>query len=196
MTKKDTKSERELTILKAAGKIFAQYGLRKTSLDDIAKAVGLVKASLYYYFESKEELFRAVLRHESEIMIKKLRNSINKKPSPQEKLKSYSITKINYMKELINLYRLTTDAAQELLPLIEKERRQFFKAEKTLVIEILEEGVKKNIFKIDNLEFAALAIIASIRGLGPTLLLYQNRNLRVSDYDSMLNFIFNGVLND
>jgi len=194
MENKETKAERKVKILKTAGKIFAQYGLKKTSVDDIAKAVGLVKTSLYYYFESKEELFQAVIKHESEKMIMKLQEAINNKSSPQEKLRAYFVTRMNYIKELINLYQLTKTAAQELMPLIEKERRLFFKAEKALMLEILEEGSEKNIFGINNPEFTALAIIASMRGLEPTLLLYQDRRLRVADYDSMLNFLFHGIL--
>ena len=194
MSNKDTKAERRVEILKAAGKIFAQYGLKKTSLDDIAKAVGLVKTSLYYYFESKEELFQAAVRHESELMIKKLQEEIIKQSSPQDKLRAYFVTRMNYIKELLNLYQLTKSAAQELMPLIEKERRRFFKAEKAIMLEILEEGCEKYIFEIKNPEFTALAIIASMRGLEPTLLLYQDRKLRVSDYDSMIKFFFHGIL--
>ena len=37
-------------ILNAAQRMFGQYGLTKTTMTDIAKEVGMGKASLYYYF--------------------------------------------------------------------------------------------------------------------------------------------------
>lgn len=46
-------------IIAAAGRAFLAKGYRATSFRDIADAVGVDRASLYYYFESKHELFRA-----------------------------------------------------------------------------------------------------------------------------------------
>ena len=46
-------------IIAAAGRAFLTKGYRATSFRDIADAVGVARASLYYYFESKHELFRA-----------------------------------------------------------------------------------------------------------------------------------------
>jgi AcrR family transcriptional regulator len=43
-------------ILTAAAKTFAEKGYVATSLQDIASAVGLLKGSIYYYIESKEDL--------------------------------------------------------------------------------------------------------------------------------------------
>ena len=45
-------------IIAAAGQTFLAKGYRSTSFKDIADAVGIDRASLYYYFESKHDLFR------------------------------------------------------------------------------------------------------------------------------------------
>ena len=47
-------------ILNAAHDQFSQYGLRKTSMDDIARSLDISRASLYSYFENKDEIFRCV----------------------------------------------------------------------------------------------------------------------------------------
>ncbi|HZP31542.1 MAG TPA: TetR/AcrR family transcriptional regulator [Acidimicrobiia bacterium] len=47
-------------IIAAAGRVFLAKGYRAASFRDIAEAVGLDRASLYYYFESKQDLFRTV----------------------------------------------------------------------------------------------------------------------------------------
>src|ERR1700709_1593956 len=46
-------------IIAAAGQAFLAKGYRATSFRDIADAVGVDRASLYYYFERKHEVFRA-----------------------------------------------------------------------------------------------------------------------------------------
>ncbi len=45
-------------IIAAAGRVFREKGYRATSFKDIAEAIGKDRASLYYYFESKQDLFR------------------------------------------------------------------------------------------------------------------------------------------
>lgn len=48
------------SILSAALVQFGQYGFRRTSMEDIARETGVSRASLYSYFENKEEIFRCV----------------------------------------------------------------------------------------------------------------------------------------
>jgi len=48
-------------IVGAADRLFARFGYRRTSMDDIATEAGVAKGTLYLYFTSKEALFRALL---------------------------------------------------------------------------------------------------------------------------------------
>jgi TetR/AcrR family transcriptional regulator len=54
------------SILEAAGRIFAEAGLAGARIDAIAAAAGINKAMLYYYFNSKDGLYRAVLERNVE----------------------------------------------------------------------------------------------------------------------------------
>ncbi len=49
-------AERAQQIFEIAEKLFHERGYAQTSMDDIAKATGLLKGSLYYYMDSKEDL--------------------------------------------------------------------------------------------------------------------------------------------
>jgi AcrR family transcriptional regulator len=49
-------------IVQAALDVFAEKGFAAARLDDIAQRAGVSKGALYLYFETKEELFRAVVR--------------------------------------------------------------------------------------------------------------------------------------
>lgn len=42
--------------MSAASALFSEKGITATSMDDIAKAAGYSKATLYVYFENKEEI--------------------------------------------------------------------------------------------------------------------------------------------
>ncbi|NOR20993.1 MAG: TetR family transcriptional regulator, partial [Xanthomonadales bacterium] len=50
-------------ILEAAEKIFAMNGFRGAATGDIAREAGIPKANVHYYFKTKEDLYREVLRH-------------------------------------------------------------------------------------------------------------------------------------
>src|SRR5262245_16574831 len=54
--------ERREQILAAATRAFAQAGFAATSLDDVAVEAGISRDNLYRHFESKADLYRAVLR--------------------------------------------------------------------------------------------------------------------------------------
>src|ERR1700760_1814976 len=55
---------RHLPLLDAAVGVFARYGFRKTSMDEVARAAGISRQGLYLYFASKEALFRAAVCQE------------------------------------------------------------------------------------------------------------------------------------
>jgi TetR/AcrR family transcriptional regulator of autoinduction and epiphytic fitness len=50
-------------VLDAAVGVFARFGFRKTSMDDVARAAGVSRQGLYLSFANKEELFRRALVH-------------------------------------------------------------------------------------------------------------------------------------
>ena len=56
--------ERPEQILSAALEIFGEQGLAAARLDDIAQRAGIGKGTIYLYFATKEELFKAVVRRE------------------------------------------------------------------------------------------------------------------------------------
>lgn len=54
--------ERRAALLAAAAEVFARYGYRKASMDDVARAAGLSRQGLYLHYPTKEQLFREGMR--------------------------------------------------------------------------------------------------------------------------------------
>jgi AcrR family transcriptional regulator len=69
-------TDKKTLILEAADNLLHRFGYSKTSLDDIAKEAGLGKGTIYYYFESKEEIFIAVAKQHSEKYFLLIKESI------------------------------------------------------------------------------------------------------------------------
>ncbi|MFC5230515.1 TetR/AcrR family transcriptional regulator [Pseudonocardia zijingensis] len=57
------RSDRRSHVLDAALQVFASYGYRKASMEDVAQAADISRPGLYLYFSSKPELFRATVEH-------------------------------------------------------------------------------------------------------------------------------------
>lgn len=57
---------RRANIVEVAAEVFREFGFEAASMSEIASRVGGSKATLYNYFNSKEELFVAVVRHYAE----------------------------------------------------------------------------------------------------------------------------------
>ena len=58
------KRDRPPEILAAALALFAEKGFAATRMEDVAARAGVSKGTVFLYFPSKEELFRAVVRHD------------------------------------------------------------------------------------------------------------------------------------
>lgn len=60
MEKTRAATDRQTVILEAAFEVFARYGFKKTSMDDLARAAGMSRQGLYGHFENKQAVFKAM----------------------------------------------------------------------------------------------------------------------------------------
>jgi len=75
-------------ILDAAEELFARQGLEPTTIKQIGAAAGQNPALLYYYFGSKEELYRAVLRRVVQAMLERGGAALDGAASPPLAIKA------------------------------------------------------------------------------------------------------------
>jgi len=72
------KEEVRIHIVGIARRIFTRYGFRKATMEEIASTSQMGKSSIYYYFKSKEEIFRAVVEFEAQMLKERLNRIIGK----------------------------------------------------------------------------------------------------------------------
>lgn len=196
-TKNETGYKKDLNrenILKIARDIFSKYGFKKTTLDDIANAVRKGKSSLYYYFESKEDLFQAVIMKEVDILGHELEIVINRNTDPIDKLRDYILTKLTTFRGLANFYHAIENDVTAV-GFINDIKRKYEQDEIRMIKRILIEGVRKNEFEIYDFNLAAIGITTAIKGLEMPLSAgtYGNVNLE-SSVDIILKIICYGIM--
>jgi AcrR family transcriptional regulator len=80
-------------ILQAAQQLFQKHGYQKVTMDDVAKAIGKGRSSLYYYYKNKDEVFDAVMGAEIDEIIAEIARAVDKETTVAGKLRAYGITK-------------------------------------------------------------------------------------------------------
>src|SRR5947207_13539820 len=88
--------ESRAAILKAAVREFAQEGVAGARTDAIARSAGVNKALLYYYFEDKEALYRAVLDQVFGGVRAAIHNALSQDLPPRDKLARYVCAHFDY----------------------------------------------------------------------------------------------------
>ncbi|HPR32433.1 MAG TPA: TetR/AcrR family transcriptional regulator [Prolixibacteraceae bacterium] len=191
VNKKDLNRE---TILQIAQEIFSKYGYKKTTLDDIANAVRKGKSSLYYYFNSKEDLFQAVIAKEVDILKEALEKVVFRSMDPEEKLREYILTKLSTFRGLANLYNaLENDVTA--IGFIDAIKEKNEKDEIRMIKRILIEGVRRDKFNIDDLNLTAIGITTAMKGLEMPLSAgnYGNFDIEMS-VDNIVRIICYGIM--
>jgi TetR/AcrR family transcriptional regulator len=176
ITEKEDKAD---LILKTAQRLFGIYGYEKTSMQEIADELHISKGALYYYFPDKENLYKAVITKEQSEFLIALESHIRETNDPAESLRKYSMTRLSYFKDLLNLSRIRAESYFELQPLIAITIKDFREREKNLVIKILESGKRKGIFSFNDSYGTASLFLDLLRGLRTTVL--NNKKLLVID---------------
>jgi AcrR family transcriptional regulator len=102
MPKAFTQSQKDLVrhnLLQKGREYFIKYGLKKTSVDDLARAAGIAKGSFYRFFESKEALFLAVHEASEEKLRNDMMRRLEEITAPDEKLRVFLKTSFVILEE-------------------------------------------------------------------------------------------------
>ena len=189
------KEEFRRKIIVSAGRIFSRYGFKKTTMDEIAKALKMGKSSIYYYFESKEEIFEAVVLWEANILRNELTTAIKSVESPIDKMKSYVFVRMKAFEKLANYYNAIFDKNLDHFDFIEQIRAKYDREELAILRLILYDGTRKKVFNVDNSEYTALAIQTTLKGLEVPLF-WKKKEVNIGNrLNAILDVLFYGIVN-
>ncbi len=98
---------RKLQIIQAAVKRFTKHGINKTTLDEIARDLRIGKATIYHYFQSKEELYYSTIELRTEEYLEEISNIFNDDgKSIEERFINYFIFKNSLGEKYQLIYEL------------------------------------------------------------------------------------------
>src|ERR1700761_8601368 len=91
--------EMQRQILQAAKQLFQLHGFRRVTIDDIAKAIGKARSSLYYYYKTKEEILDAVIASEIKELITAITTASSMECTTEGKIKALLVTQLQTVLE-------------------------------------------------------------------------------------------------
>ncbi|MBC7625675.1 TetR/AcrR family transcriptional regulator [Ferruginibacter sp.] len=139
MSKKEQVKEK---IGRSAMQCFKKFGLDKTTLDDIAKAVGFNKASLYYYYKNKEDIFIEVAIKEGEQYLELTQKKTLLKKGVENKVWFYMQSRFDYYKNVLNMNRVSSDTLNKILPKFFELYDAMMKQEKKFLSQVIKRAVE------------------------------------------------------
>lgn len=199
-------------VITAAQQLFQRYGFAKTTMEDIAKAMGRGKSTLYYYYKSKDDIFKDVILHETNEVLTAVLEVCEQNGTAQEKLFRYISTLLNKIRTTVSLYEVMKKEFMEEgsacmhQPSLNEALLGFDEKQKSLLKSILLLGVQNKEFseRIGNdLDLVAEVIYVSLGGFilnftllpDKKLLYLKEDNMKEEKMRSIVNILVYGLKN-
>ncbi|HAW59776.1 MAG TPA: hypothetical protein DCX03_12395 [Bacteroidales bacterium] len=176
-------------ILKKAAEVFTAKGIQNTTIEDVTKHLGKAKSLIYYYFSNKETLYKEVLENEINALCDEVNEKLNSTVDPISKLRMYFELRLLKTKELINLLPFKNHL-DENLPFIKEMRKKYDDEEIIIIKEILQEGAKRNIFYLTDLDNTTNVILTALKISELPFLISEY----IENYDEMMDSLIDIVL--
>jgi AcrR family transcriptional regulator len=180
-------------IIEAARELFAKQGVRKTTLEDIARALHRTKTFVYHYFQNRDAILSALIEAEGDQYTEELRRAIGEAHGAKERLKAYAHARFRTFSRLGIFYQALREQYFEQYAFIEKARLTYDAFEAETVGGILAHGVEEGSFAIPDPRLVARAFLIALKGFELEWARSGGEDFE-REIDTLLAILFNGIL--
>jgi AcrR family transcriptional regulator len=151
-------------LIEVARQLFARLGYDGTGMNDISQASRRGRRTLYTYFNSKDEIYAAVIESEVDRLLEVGSEVIEGVSPADEKLITYIFMRMDAIKGAV--YRNGTLRAEFFRDIsrVERARRRFDEREREVLREILSAGVSEGIFALPDVGLMADLLHYALKG--------------------------------
>jgi len=137
-------------LLDLAATMFAERGLRATTVRDIADSAGILSGSLYHHFSSKEEMVDELLRGFLDWLFERYQEVVATEPNPLERLKGLfmaSFEAIEHRHAQVVIYQDEAKrlSGQDRFSYVEERNKE----QRKMWLDLLNQGVDEGYFRPD-----------------------------------------------
>src|SRR4030042_1323768 len=182
-------------VIEKAKEIFKAYGYKKATMEDIAKACHKSKGLIYHHYKSKEEIFRINLNNDVNQLLFDLKEKADSQISVKDKFNYFFTTTNAWINDKTNIYNKIVIEIFSYIDVIKDDIENFHSKIIDILKIILNEGVAKNNFTLDNIELTAESILQMIIGFSYIPFIQElsfNINNK-ADINKFINIIYYGL---
>jgi TetR/AcrR family transcriptional regulator, cholesterol catabolism regulator len=137
-------------LLELAATMFADRGLRATTVRDIADSAGILSGSLYHHFASKEQMVDEVLRGFLDWLFERYESIIDTEPNPLERLKGLFLASFEAIEKRHAQVVIYQDEAKRLssqprFAYVNERNKQ----QRKMWVDVLTQGIEEGYFRPD-----------------------------------------------
>jgi len=195
-TKKDVVTEfRRTAILGAARGVFAAAGFEAASVDDIARAAGVAKGTVYLYYPSKDAIYRAAVREGLEALAEELRRRVEAAPTLREKVRAFVETKVAWFDRERDFFKIYLVAFGDLATprSCPEEVKSLYRRQLDILEGAFRAAAGRERIRRGRPADAALAVFDLTRGVVTRRLLAPTRPRMDNDVELVLELIWKGL---
>ncbi len=160
-------------ILAGAKRLFQTYGFAKVTMDDVAKAIGKGRSSLYYYYKNKDEIFDAVVKIEIREMVLAMTIAVDQAAGMEQKLRAFFLTKLEVLSQKRAFFKMLdvgmdADTLSDFMKKMVIHHHLIIRQESNLLDRMFRDAMNKGELRKmsdSELEVLILVLLSSLRGL-------------------------------
>ena len=184
--------EKRALLLESALTVIERIGVRKTTLEDVAAEARVSRSTMYYHFESKADLFSAVIDNLIAHIQQMQTEGIDANaPADVRLVQSYAAL-AGEVQRLLTLYAVTRDVAGEMVPQAQRQIDRFQEWHLSLVADLLRDGVESGCFVVADPEGLSRTIQKAFQGLFNPVV-NEDWDHLVEDSSRLLRVILRGI---
>ena len=188
------REKRRIEIIQAALEVFGEHGYFLGKMEDIAKVAGIGKATVYEYFNSKNQLFQQMLIYFVEDYIQGAYDATFKEITVRSKLISLSDYNIIFVrsqaKTLEQIFARSENISNEIRPVILQMKQTVY----NFIFEIVAKGIETGELNPDlDKEIATLIIMGAINSTSTKGILSQEESARTLDSSTIVDMLLSGL---
>lgn len=178
--REQVREERRQQILDAALEVFSRTGYHVTNVSDVAAQAGVSQGTIYWYFDSKDELFQAALLSAFGDIGEDAIGALSECETATEKLLMLADSMVGLADVAEGLFMLflgywaSSDRQEASAQIWVDVLKQY----RDVVVEVIEEGIRRGEFKPVNAEGLAWALLAAYDGLAAYAVIMPDLDLK------------------
>lgn len=179
-------------LLNAAEKVFGKKGYFEASVVNITQEAGVGQGTFYNYFQSKKEIFDALIQQYSRQLRMAIKEEMKDASTHEEAQRKGFQAFFNWVKQHPELYSIV----QQSVVVDQELYRWYYAKLASGFLKSLSQGVEDGEFRNTHLETVAYCLMSIGQFLGMRWVFLEGQDVPEQVFNAAMGLIFNGIKND